>query len=297
MASNIVLNKSNITNLNKGNNRLEYHFPIDTNFKEGSEISLSGLHMYYSWFNITSANQNNFFQYKWFNNIDGDVTENFDVLIPDGYYSVMTLFEFFQKKMVQNGHFLELIDGGNNFIYFIELLINTTYYSTEIRLSTVSQTYNFGYGDENITNRVKTPTGWKIPTTFKAPEIIIPSNNKLGELLGFKPQTIMAPDENIQYQYSFLNDITPNMEPQSSYIVTCNLVENRYGIPNNILYSFTLNNVQFGSSLNGIIQEALYSKIKPGIYKSLTLQILDQDYNPLQILDPNMLLLLTIKEA
>lgn len=294
MSANIVLNKSNIVNLNKGNNRLSYIFPRDVIFNQNAEIALSGLHLYYSWFNITKANNNNFFQYKWFNNNNGDVDVIVDVTIPDGYYSIQTLYEYFQKVMVENGHYLELQTG--NYIYFIEFLVNSTYYASEIRLSTISTTYDFGTGPEDITTDeiIKPPSGWKIPSSFKAPEIIIPSNNKFGELLGFNPQTLQVPDENKQYMYSFLNDIPPNIEPQNSYIITCNLVDNHLSIPNNVLYSFTLPDTEFGSSLSPV-NEALYSKIKPGKYHQLNIQILDQNYNPLHILDPNMLVLLTIK--
>ena len=80
------------------------------------------------------------------------------------------------------------------------------------------------------------------------------------------------------------------------YIVTCNLVDNNLSVPNNVLHSFTLPDVAFGGQISGI-NEPIFSKIKTGKYRHLTVQILDQEYNPLQILDPNMLLVLSIKEG
>jgi len=67
MSSNIILNKSNISNLNQGNNSLVYEFPSDIQFKNTDSIAISSLNLYYSWFNITTKNNNNFFQYKFFN--------------------------------------------------------------------------------------------------------------------------------------------------------------------------------------------------------------------------------------
>lgn len=295
MASNIVLNKTNIINLNKGNNRLRYDFPTTIQIPKGSTIAMSGFHIYYSWFNISAANNNNFFQYKWFNNTNGDVTEIFDVVISDGYYSISTLYEYFQKVMVSNGHYLELIEGGN-FIYFIEFLTNSTYYSSEIRLSTVSNTYNFGFGDEPITDKVKTPTGWVIPDTFKAPEIIIPSNNRFGELLGFKSGTISTPNENIQYQYSYLNNNgSPNLEPTSSILITCNMIDNPYGVPSNILTSIAIPDTPFGSQISSVGTDDVFSKIKEGTYRSLSIDLYNQDFVPLKVIDPNLLIVLSLK--
>jgi hypothetical protein len=297
MASTIILNKSNITNLDRGNNRLEYSFPRSVEFNEGDEVALSNLNIYYSWFNISEANNNNFFQYTWFNNTNGDVTDIHDVIIDDGYYSVNTLYEYFQKVMVSNGHYLEM-KNGSNYLYFIEILTNSTYYSVELKLSSVSTTYDFGGSEpEPITDYVKNPTTWAIPSTFKSPSIIIPSNNKFGELLGFMSGTVQIPPEyDIQYQYSTLNNIVPNMEVSSSFYVTCSLVDNEFSTPNNVLFSFSLGTQPFGTMLSPIT-ELIYSKIKPGIYNKIVIEIYDQDFNKLNVIDPNMLISLSIKQA
>jgi len=298
MSSTVTMNKSNITT--KNNNRLEYEFPRSVKFEKGDEIALSGLHMYYSWFNISEANNNNFFQYTWFNDNDGDTTDIHDVIIDDGHYSIHTLYEYFQKVMVSNGHYLELKTGGQ-YMYFIEILTNQTYYSVECKLSSLSDQYDFndGNGLQDITNVVKNPDPdiWKIPPTFKSPSIIIPSNNKFGELLGFNPGTVQIPPahDGTQFQYSILNDFTPNMSPQSSFIVTCSLVDNEYSVPNNTLFSFTIGEIPFGGSVSPVT-ELIYSKIKEGNYKKIVIEFYDQDYNKMNILDPNMLISLAIKQ-
>ena len=53
--SNIVLNKSNISN-NNNNSKLLYQFPSDVTFNETNEVVISHMSLYYSWFNITASN-------------------------------------------------------------------------------------------------------------------------------------------------------------------------------------------------------------------------------------------------
>lgn len=293
MSANIILNKNNI--VNKGNNKMVYNFPSDVTFNEGDTVALSHLNIYFSWFNITANYNNNFFQYKWFD-MNGDLTVVVDVTIPDGFYSINDLYEYIQSVMVKNGHFLETLDGAN-YIYFIEFITNPTYYSTEIRLSSVSTMMDFGAGLASYTEFCKVPTTWAVPTSYKTPEIIIPTTNRFGDVLGFNPQTItqdltIQPSKNDKY--SFLNDFSPNMLFASSYIMTCSLVDNDLGSPNNVLYSFTIPpNVGFGDLIT-TASDLIWSKIKPGRYRHITIQIYDQDFNPLEIIDGNMLLVLSI---
>jgi len=60
----IVLNQTNIVNLNNGNNQLVYKFPNSVLFS-GTSIAVSSVSMYYSWFNISTSLQNNNFSYTW----------------------------------------------------------------------------------------------------------------------------------------------------------------------------------------------------------------------------------------
>ena len=87
------------------------------------------------------------------------------------------------------------------------------------------------------------------------------------------------------------------MEPSSSFIVTCNLVKNLMGRPDNIMYSFTVPNATGFGDLISPVNEIVYSKIKPGTYSEVTIEIYDQNYLPLEIVDNNMLITLSIIKA
>lgn len=290
MSQNIILNKSHLVNLGNGNNHLRYELPRSITFGEEDTVALSNLNIYFSWFNINSKYNNNFFQYRWVDDIV------YDLQIPNSYHSVATLNEYVLSVMASRGHMLETIDGSN-FIYFFELRTNSTYYSTSIKLSSLSDKYDFndGNGLRPITEVVKMPSTFKLPTTFQAPEIIIPSNNNFGSLLGFSGTISMdTSSDSTNRSETFLNTTVPNMMPSSSYILTCNLVSNEMSIPDNVFFSFTIpTNVGFGDVISPNL-DLVHSKIKPGVYNHIEVRIYDQNFVPLQVRDPEMLLNLAI---
>jgi hypothetical protein len=297
MSQNIILNKSHILNTGNGNNILRYDLPKSVEFSNEDTVSLSNLNVYFSWFNITAKNRNNFFQYKWFNTTDGTPDDIFDVIIEDGYYSVSTLNEYILSVMTTRGHYLET-QSGSNYIYFFELRTNSTYYATSIKLSSLSNQYDFNdsQGLRAITDVVKNPSTWVLPNQFEAPSIIIPSNNNFGSLIGFSSGTIeMDTSTDVTNRSeTFLNAVTPNMMPSSSYILTCNLVSNELSIPDNVFFSFTVpNNVGFGDMISPHL-DTIHSKIKAGLYTHIEIRIFDQNFQPLIIKDADMLLNLSI---
>jgi hypothetical protein len=296
MSQNIILNKSHIINLGNGNNHLRYELPRSITFTEEDTVALSNLNIYFSWFNISAKNNNNFFQYKWFNNVNGDVDDIHDITIVDGFYSIAILNEYILSVMASRGHMLETINGSN-FIYFFELRSNSTYYATSIKISSLSDQYDFNDGNDvrPITDVVKNPSTWVLPTTFQAPEIIISSNNNFGSLLGFTGTiSIDTSSDLTNRSETFLNTSVPNMMPSSSYILTCNLVSNEMSIPDNVFYSFTIpQNVGFGDIISPTL-DLVHSKIKNGVYNHIEVRVYDQNFVPLQIRDPDMLLNLAI---
>ena len=297
MSSNIALNKLNVTNT--GNNRLRYDFPTPMTFTKDATLAITNFNLYYSWYNISSVYQNNKFSYLWWDT-NGNLTNTVTVTISDGFYSINSLFEYIQNFMVQQGHFLILKSSGD-YVYFIELKTNATYYSTELVLSTLSEQMDFGNGMKAVSEYCFLPdaSSWKIPVTFETPHFIVQSNcPKFGELIGFLPQTISvdASADTKNKQYSFLNDRVANMEPSSSFLITSNLVDNPYGIPNNVLHAFTIpSGVGFGDRIS-MYNDAVYSKIKAGTYSYIELVIYDQDFNELAIKDPNMQIVLSIRQ-
>lgn len=292
MSSNVILNKKNI--INNDNSELRYEFNKPHTFEKGDKVALSHLNLFYSWFNITQQLNNNRFQYVWWDS-EGKLTDIITITIPDGYYSVSTLNEFLQSQMVNHNHYLT---NGSNNIYFIEFLTNSTYYSVEIRLSSLKSIEEFG---DDVIKPVNAT--WNLPTNdsdeaiYQTPQINILSNNNFYKYLGFNPGSLYE-DLTIQpsstSQYSFLNDFNPSIDPSFSYLITCNLIKNDLAVPNNVLTSFsTPPGVSIGDNIS-ISTDLVYSTIQPGTYREIVIKLYDQDFNLMKIKDNNMLFVLSI---
>ena len=103
--------------------------------------------------------------------------------------------------MNRNGHYVIAPDGKQ--VYFIDIVSNKTFYALTVRLYSVSKYMYFNgtrYDIESESSnsyripRLNSNLSFKPPpeNVYETPQIIIPSNNNFGLLLGFnKNQTLL----------------------------------------------------------------------------------------------------------
>jgi hypothetical protein len=97
---------------------------------------------------------------------------------------------------------------------------------------------------------------------------------------------------------SFLSTYTPQVSPVASYTITCNLINNKYSIPNSLLYSFGIpSTATFGSYFTILPPQMSFIDILEGNYNEFVVQILDQNQRPVAIQDPTIVILLNITDA
>jgi hypothetical protein len=307
----IVLNSNNLVQDGQ-NNKLIYKFPNSVLFKD-NHIAVSSVSMYYSWFNITQALQNNTFSYQWITRnqtLGTDVIQTFTVVIPDGLYEITELNSYLQFIMVQNGTYL--IDG-TNYVYYASMSINPTRYAVQINtLQFPSQT--------------ELPAGYTIPPNYPGvftnpaipvlasesfnPSIIIPQffNNIVGYSVNFQtslninntfdPAT--APS-NVTYDnatgtLSYLSTKAPNVQPNSSIYFSLSNINNPYSAPSSIIYSLVPSGI-VGTLITERPPQFMWNKMIDGTYNQLALSFLGNDLQPIVIQDPSMTILLTIKDG
>tara|TARA_R110000868_G_scaffold31179_4_gene114383 strand:+ start:479 stop:1426 length:948 start_codon:yes stop_codon:yes gene_type:complete len=304
----LILNSSNIV-ANTNNNTLTYKFPAgNVNIVKGQKVALQSLSMYYSTPNITTSYQNKSYKYVWVDGVE------YDVIMPDGFYAVPELNSFLQFTMVQNGHYL--LDAVGDFVYFITMGINITSYSIEVNCFTMSQALATANG-WTITGVVIPPANaWVIPTNTIVPMLHILANsfrNVIGYEAGYYPTgkdgvppysqaTIAgAPPAQVQTPtytkpQTFLSTTVPQITPYSSFILTCSLINNNYAIPNNLIYCFAPQGTygsQFTIAPSGNLS---FIDVQPAQYNSFTCSFIDQEFKPIAILDPNMVIMLLITD-
>ena len=280
----ITLNSTNITDINN-NNILTYTFQNGGCKFQNNYIALANMSLYYSWFNINQQlYNNNQFNYIWFDGL------TYTVIIPNGQYSVTGINNYFKSVMTNNNHYLINIATGD-FIYYLEFQENATFYSIQFNSYisalpvTIGITYNYPVG-----------AIWTVPIASQTPQISILASPQFNfnDLVGFN--TGIYPNVPSITTYSKLSDYTPEIEPISSLNILCSFISNPFS-NTKIIYSTGIPSISFGQQINITPPNFIYNGILDGVYQQFTVQIVDQNNQPIQIKDPQINIVLNIKES
>lgn len=290
MPKSLILNTNNIIP-NSGNSTLQYVFPQGGIAFKDDFIAIQQVSIYNSVFNVSVANNNNSFSYIW---VDGTTHL---VNIPDSYLELPEINAYLQSIMIANKHYL--IAGANN-VYLLNIQINPARYSYQINSFLVSVAIA-------ASNTWTLPAGatWVLPTNAIMPMFVVPNTN-FQKLIGFTagsyPNTVIAGVPPAQTQtptqistYSALSTTSPQIVPQPSYLGLCSLVNNNLSIPSQLLYSITPTGSSFGSLYTIQIADLAFNKITDGKYNQFTFNFVDAVGQPIIFQDPNILILLVIK--
>ena len=278
MSNCLVLNSSNVF----GNNKNIYKFNFVNGMfyiKEGSEICLSNITIPYSWFNITSVYQNNTFQFTWY----GSSAVVYTVVLPDGFYLVSDINNFLENFMIANN--LYLIDSNGSYVFYIQLYVSATYYSNQILSFAIPSSLPTGY---------TAPLGWAGFPLIPSTPLFTVLNNNLQALLGFTAGSY--PPITQTTNYSILSNLLPPVgSPVNSIIVRCSLIDNKVTMPTDILDSFPINST-FGSNINYMPSYEKWVKVHHGTYSNIIITFVDQNFNNIAIIDPNVIITLLIRQ-
>lgn len=296
----IVLNRSNLVPDGK-NNKLIYQFPGSVEFKD-SFIALSQVSMYYSWFNIAEQYNNNILQYTW---TTGATTTTYTLDIPDGLYEVSRLNEYLQFAMIQNGHYLINAQGEN--VYYLEMIVNPSRYGVQLNTYMLPTSTQFSTAPEYT--GWTTPASWVgFPTINDNPQFILPLN--INKILGFDAN--FTTNQNVNNAYtppsnqdlisklangtlSYISTTSPDIQPNSSILVSLSGIDNKYANPTSVIYSI-VPSVAIGALINEKPPQFAWNKLLPGTYNQLRLTLLGTNLQPITINDPAMTFLLVIKD-
>jgi len=285
MVATLVLNSTNI--VGSGNNQLVYTFPNSVSFPNHL-IAVQSVNMYYSWANVNVSPLNNYqFSYTW--TVGAGPAVTYTLSVPDGLYEVSDLNYFLQYNMIKNGTYLINAAGEN--VYYAEFIVNPNRYSVQINTFLVPTSL---------------PTGWTAPTgsvpdgTAAFPGFPTVSITPIVTLIGnfaklFGYVNGFATTTSTTLNLSFNSSTSPNIQPNSSLYLSISNISNKYAVPSSIIYNVTPN-VGFGEQIQERPPEFGWNKLLEGTYNQLRVQLLGHDFAPVQVLDPNMTIVLVIKE-
>jgi len=239
---------------------------------------LSNISLSVSWQNINASYNNNKFQYIWYDNV-GAAT--FDVNIPDGFYELPQLNAFLQFTMIQNNHYL--VDQNGDFVYYLELAVNATSYAFELRCDPIPTALPGGWSN---------PGGLSFPVVASTPQFIFPATN-IQDLLGFPAGTYPPATQSTTYNLNSPN--VPQITDVANIIVLCSLLNNKFQYPNTILFSFVPKGGA-GTYVDVTPPEYIFVDIQDGYYSGFDIELVNQNFQPLIIKDPTILIQLIFKK-
>ena len=263
-------------------NKLTLQFPTNIDF-QNKEVALGYLGMYYSWRNVTGVYRssdnkegynNNRFSYTWVNGV------TYEVLLPDGFYTISDLASFMQKNvMIPNGHFM--LDAKGKNVYFIDFVLNSTYYAVTMTCSPIA-----------------IPVGGSNPNALplgKVPQLNIPVNNNFGKLIGFNGGSYPAlPNTTTIYYINSQN--VPKISTANTIYVQCNLAESDTGIFTNAIYQFSPT-VPYNQYISITPANLIFSDVTSGSKRNVDIWFTDQNGDPLDVIDPEINVTLLIRDV
>ena len=288
MSFTLIINNSNVVNTNT-NATYEYYF-IGGGFsvRENMECLVSSAQIPYSIFNITAAYGNNAVRLSFPTGAGAATFTDYNIIIPDGFYTIDDLTAFFQQYAITNG--LYLINANNENVYYTPTFyINSVSYAVQLLLYVVPRSL---------------PTGWTQPSNWigystytadRTPHIHILATSKFGDFVGLTNGTYPSPTLRTT-DYSVLSNKTPIGSYVNSIVIHSSLVNNSVVSPSDIIDAFQIVDTKFGSNINYQPSVEKYVRLTKGTYNSMIIYLTDQNNNPITLKDNNLLITLLFKK-
>ena len=286
----IFLNSQNVVynSDEKTFNKLKFKFSTPVEFKNNAKISLGSLNLYYSWFNISKAYNNNSFSY-----IFRGQSRTFT--LSDGNYSVDEMNELFMEYMRSQGHYT-YNSTSNVATYYASLSANASLYSIQMDFTlipTSASTSSSVYKIPTYTNALNVQTAYyTAPTVAETMQIVINDNN-FTKIIGFNAATYPPTVETTNKSY--ISTFTPQVNPISAIVITNNLVKQKYTTPNNIFYTFGSGGQAFGDQIKIEPNEYQYCDVANGVYEYIELIFYDQLNRAMEFRDEEVIVNLLIQ--
>lgn len=270
----LIFNSNNVVS-NTNNSVYRFNFPVSVKIDQ-EKIAVQSITFPYSMQNLNKELYNNTTITIIYNNQTTIIT------LPNGFYLINDISNYIQQQCLLSSNNLpyqQNNNGQNSF--FFEFVYNTTYYSIQMNIYPVVLKSGFSNPKGAVFN------GY-------CPQIYINSN--ISKILGLNQLTYpTSSTQNTLYTImSYQQNNIPIATPINNILISSNIINNNYDVASKTLFSFSPNTT-YGSNI--IISQSAYAFIncKSGIYDYLEISFSDQNYNKMDIRDPNICIQLLIK--
>jgi len=287
MSFTLVLNSTNVTS-SSTNTTFKYNF-INGGFQlKNMEMCVSSITLPYSFYNVSSYYSNRTFSLIF---PKGATTQTISVTLPEGFYTVTDINSYIQQICLDNGAYL--IDSTGNYVYYQQLVYNSTYYSVQLLLYPVPTTLPTGYSYASAGTLYTSSAN--LPTTSYTPQLVLSSAGSISTIIGFVSGATYPSTQSTTNQ-SILSTLTPVGSTVNSIIMQCSLVNNPVTSPSDILDSLPIHNSTFGSNITYEPSFEKFISLSDGTFNNFTFSFRDQNFNEIYARDANVSITLIIRQ-
>jgi len=287
MAYTLVLNSSNNVNT-QTNTQFKYNFLGGNFVAEDMEMCVSAVTIPYSFFNVSQYYNNQTFQILF---PTGGLTATLTITLTAGFYTVADIQNFIQNQCIANGFYL--INASGQYVYYLNVTTNVTYYSTQLICTKVPTTLPSGWS--YATSGTYSGAGGLPSSANQVPQLVILSTNTFGTIIGYVAGTYPSSATQILGVYTTLGTVTPVGSTVNSLVMRCSILKNNVSVPSDILDGFPINTT-FGSNINYIPSFEKWISVNNGTFNNFTLNFVDQNLNTIYANDPNIAVTLLIRK-
>jgi len=293
MSFSLILNGSNNVST-ATNTQFKYTFLAGNFVAKDMEMCVSSVTIPYAFPNVSKYYANTTFSLIF--PVLGS-TQTLSITLPDGFYAVSDIQNYIQNQCIANNYYL--VSGTQN-VYFFNITVNATYYTTQVVCSPVPTTlgsYNYGSGG-------KWGTGaGGLPTTAYTPQLVLPTSGGINALIGWPSGTFPATQQTSIYSQTgsaaqTAAGISPVVAPVgsniNSIVVRCSILKNNVTVPSDVLDGFPINTT-YGSNINYFPSFEKWIDINDGTYSNFLLSFVDQNLSTIYSNDPNVAITLMIR--
>lgn len=266
-----IINQTNAVKGSSSKFQVKLPTPI---FLSNKSSALTYLGIYYSWRNITQKLGNNSFKYQ----LNGST---YDVIIPDGFYSIYDINAFLEYTMSQNGHYL--VDEDDNNVYFLSLNANLIYYQVSFVCKPIPTALPLKH-----TN----PKGLNL--SGLTPQFIF-DNDGFNKLLGIDSGTYPTL-ANTTIKKTFNSQNIAQISPVTTVLVGSNLSNNQHNNVNRTVFFQFTPNASYGSYMTYQPSYPIFFDSNNGYYDTINLEFYDQNGNALDMIDTNVTASILLKD-
>lgn len=279
MAEPIVFNSTNFISQNVFRVRL----PSTVNLSD-YVANVDNCILYYSWYNITAALNNNVFQLT----IPTATPATYTITLPDGAYNISTLNDYLQYWFVQNGFYITNNTTGVN-TYYAAFVVSPQSYQVQFITTALPTSTPSGYtAGSGLSDK------WPASSN-QSMQLIVPSTNSFKSIIGFAAGTYPASPTITGTTYTASSTVVPNVNPIYGVQLRLNCLYNSLSSNSQLLYTFTNNGVGIGALIDA--SPNFYQPVPcSGSFSEIVLSLFDQNGNPLALIDPNVMIKISFRK-